>query len=198
MIVPIGEWVLRESCRQAAAWRAAGHADFRIAVNVSIRQLHEPDFPGTVARALADTGLDPSALVVELTENMIMDNAEANLHKLARLKELGLALSIDDFGTGYSSLGYLQRFPIDQLKIDRSFVMEITSAQDRAPIVRAVVSLAHDLGLSVVAEGVETHHQLARLKALRCEEYQGYLFSRPVPADAFEALLAGETERRSA
>ena len=198
MIVPIGEWVLREGCRQAAAWRAAGHAGFRIAINVSIRQLHEPDFPNVVERALADTGLDPTALVIELTENMIMDDAEASLDKLARLKALGLSLSIDDFGTGYSSLGYLQRFPIDQLKIDRSFVMEIRSALEPAPIVKAVVSLAHDLGLTVVAEGVETHHQLARLKALGCEEYQGYLFSRPVPADAFEALLDGEGGRLSA
>ena len=198
MIVPIGEWVLREGCRQAAAWRAAGHAGFRIAINVSIRQLHEPDFPSVVERALADTGLDPSALVIELTENMIMDDAEASLAKLARLKALGLSLSIDDFGTGYSSLGYLQRFPIDQLKIDRSFVMEIRSELQPAPIVKAVVSLAHDLGLTVVAEGVETHHQLARLKALGCEEYQGYLFSRPVPADAFGALLDGEGGRLSA
>ena len=198
MIVPIGEWVLRESCRQTAAWRARGHPDLRVAVNVSIRQLHEPDFAGVVARALADTGLDPEALVVELTENMIMDDAESSLDKLARLKALGLALSIDDFGTGYSSLGYLQRFPIDQLKIDRSFVMGIRSALEPAPIVKAVVSLAHDLGLTVVAEGVETHHQLARLKALGCEEYQGYLFSRPVPADAFEALLDGEAGRLSA
>ena len=198
MIVPIGEWVLRESCRQAVVWRALGHEAFRIAVNVSIRQLHEPDFPDVVARVLADSGLDPAALVVELTENMIMDRAEANLDKLARLKDLGLSLSIDDFGTGYSSLGYLQRFPIDQLKIDRSFVMEIRSALEPAPIVKAVISLAHDLGLSVVAEGVETHHQLARLKALKCEEYQGYLFSRPVPAEDFEALLEGRELERSA
>ena len=198
MIVPIGEWVLREGCRQAAEWRARGHSDFSIAINVSIRQLHEPNFPEVVGRALEETGLDPSALVVELTENMLMDNAEASLEKLRRLKALGLALSIDDFGTGYSSLGYLQRFPIDQLKIDRSFVAEIGSALDPAPIVKAVVSLAHDLGLSVVAEGVETHHQLARLKALKCEQYQGYLFSRPVSAEDFAALLGGESLKRSA
>ncbi len=198
MIVPIGEWVLRESCRQMAAWHALGYVDLRIAVNVSIRQLQAPDFAATVARALADTGLEPGALVVELTENMIMDDAEASLAQLRRLKALGLALSIDDFGTGYSSLGYLQRFPIDQLKIDRSFIMAIDSPERPVPIVKAVISLAHDLGLSVVAEGVETRDQLARLKALRCEEYQGYLYSRPVPAGAFEALLAGEAARLSA
>ena len=198
MIVPIGEWVLREGCRQCAEWRADGHPDLKIAVNVSIRQLHEPDFTEVVARALADTGLDPSGLVVELTENMIMDDAESSLARLEALKALGLALSIDDFGTGYSSLGYLQRFPIDQLKIDRSFVMGIRSALEPAPIVKAVISLAHDLGLSVVAEGVETHHQLARLKALKCEEYQGYLFSRPVAPEAFGELLDASRLRRTA
>ena len=191
MIVPIGEWVLREGCRQTALWRANGHPELHIAINVSIRQLAEPDFPATVAAALRDTGLDPAALVLELTENMLMDDAEASLAMLAELKGLGVSLSIDDFGTGYSSLAYLQRFPIDQLKIDRSFVMEIRSALEPVPIVKAVISLAHDLGLSVVAEGVETHHQLARLKALRCEEYQGYLFSRPVAPEAFGELLDG-------
>jgi len=188
-IVPIGEWVMREACVQAVQWAEAAGEGFRMAVNVSIRQLQEEDFVATVRRVLDDTGMVAACLVIELTENMIMDDAEANMVKLERLREIGVKLSIDDFGTGYSSLAYLQRFAIDQLKIDQSFVREIEGAASRAPIVKAIVSLAHDLGLSVVAEGVETHHQLAKLRSLRCEEYQGYLASRPVTSEAFEQLL---------
>ena len=197
MIVSIGAWVLRESCRQMRRWHDLGYTGLRIAVNVSIRQLHEPDFIDTVRSALEESGLDASALIVELTENMIMENAESNVLKLGRIKGLGVRLSIDDFGTGYSSLSYLQRFPLDQLKIDRSFIAEIDGPTSHSPIVKAVVSLAHDLGLSVVAEGVETHHQLAHVRAYGCEEYQGYLCSRPIAADDFLALLADE-ERRQA
>ncbi len=197
MIVSIGEWVLRESCFQAQQWQVAGFPEFKIAVNVSIRQLHEPDFITTVKSALADSGLPPSSLIIELTENMIMENAESNVVKLQALQGIGIKISIDDFGTGYSSLGYLQRFPLHQLKVDRSFISEIKSAFDKTPIVKAVISLAHDLGLSVVAEGVETHHQLAHIKALKCEEYQGYLCSKPVIADEFAQLLATNLERRA-
>lgn len=189
MIVSIGEWVLRESCQAAQEWRDRGHDDFKIAVNVSIRQLHELDFISIVQKALKDSGLPPEALIVELTENMIMENAESNIVKLQQLSNLGVKLSIDDFGTGYSSLSYLQRFPVDQLKIDRSFIMEIKSAMDKMPIVKAVISLAHDLGLTVVAEGIETHHQLAHIKALKCEEYQGYYCSKPVVNAEFLELL---------
>jgi len=188
-IVPIGEWILRQACEQTVRWQQLAGAGFRMAVNVSIRQLQEPDFVDTVRRVLVDTGLESRSLIIELTENMIMEDAEANMLKLEALREIGVRLSIDDFGTGYSSLAYLQRFPVDQLKIDQSFIREIEGTTSRVPIVKAVISLAHDLGLSVVAEGVETHHQLARLRALRCEEYQGYLASRPVIADAFEVLL---------
>lgn len=197
MIVSIGEWVLRESCRQAVNWHNSGYPDVRIAVNVSIRQLHEPDFIDIVKSALHDSGLPAESLIVELTENMIMENAEANVVKLRRIKELGVKISIDDFGTGYSSLGYLQRFPLDQLKIDRSFISEIRSANEHVPIVKAVISLAHDLGLSVVAEGVETVDQLANIRAFNCEEYQGYLCSKPIPAEEFAALMA-ESRRKSA
>ncbi len=189
MIVSIGEWVLRESCQTAQQWREKGHPDFKIAVNVSIRQLHETDFIKIVQSALDDSGLPAASLVVELTENMIMENAETNIVKLQQLKEIGVKLSIDDFGTGYSSLSYLQRFPLDQLKIDRSFIKEIKSFKDRMPIVKAVTSLAHDLGLSVVAEGIETHHQLAHIMALKCEEYQGYYCSKPISAEEFYTLL---------
>lgn len=189
MIVPIGEWILRESCFQAKRWQDAGFPEFKIAVNVSIRQLHEPDFIATVHSALEDSGISANSLIIELTENMIMENAESNVVKLQSLQSIGINISIDDFGTGYSSLGYLQRFPLHQLKIDRSFISEIKSAFDKTPIVKAVISLAHDLGLSVVAEGVETHHQLAHIRALKCEEYQGYFCSKPVIAGEFEALL---------
>jgi len=189
MIVSIGEWVLRESCCCAASVRQSGHTHFKIAVNVSIRQLHEPDFLSIISSALEHSGLPADALIVEMTENMIMENAEANIIKLQHLKDLGVKLSIDDFGTGYSSLSYLQRFPLDQLKIDQSFIREIKSVNDRAPIVKAVLSLAHDLDLTVVAEGIETQAQLAYIKALKCEEYQGFLYSQPLAADEFLQLM---------
>jgi len=195
MIVSIGEWVLRESCHYAMRVRAGGHATFKIAVNVSIRQLHEPDFLTIVKSALEDSMLPPQALIIELTENMIMENAETNVVKLQRLKALGVQISIDDFGTGYSSLSYLQRFPLDQLKIDRSFIREIEEADTHTPIVKAVISLAHDLGLSVVAEGVETDMQLEHIRALDCEEFQGYLCSKPVDGDAFYQLVHGELKK---
>ena len=192
MIVSIGEWVLRESCFYAMRVRASGHAAFKIAVNVSIRQLHEPDFLTIVKSALEDSMLPPQALIIELTENMIMENAETNVVKLQRLKALGVQISIDDFGTGYSSLSYLQRFPLDQLKIDRSFIREIEEADTHTPIVKAVISLAHDLGLSVVAEGVETDMQLSHIRDLECEEFQGYLCSKPVGEEEFYQLLVNE------
>lgn len=197
MIVSIGEWVLRESCRQAKQWQDLGYHDFKIAVNVSIRQLHESDFLDTVECALKDTQLPPESLIIELTENMIMENAETNIVKLQGLKALGIKLSIDDFGTGYSSLSYLQRFPLDQLKIDQSFIREIRSEKSPMPIVKAVISLAHDLGLNVVAEGVETPTQLFHIRALKCEEFQGYLYSKPVLASDFLVLLQEEVRRRA-
>ncbi|ASJ75345.1 putative bifunctional diguanylate cyclase/phosphodiesterase [Granulosicoccus antarcticus] len=192
MIVSIGEWVLRESCFQARRWQLMGYKDFKIAVNVSIRQLHEPDFISTVKSALHDSELPPESLIIELTENMIMENAESNVVKLQKLNDLGAKISIDDFGTGYSSLSYLQRFPLDQLKIDRSFISEIVSDSSPAPIVKAMISLAHDLGLSVVAEGIETPEQLKRIQLLKCEEYQGYLCSKPVIATEFQTLLESD------
>lgn len=194
MIVSIGEWVLRESCFQTKRWQDLGFRDFKIAVNVSIRQLHERDFIDTVKLALEESQLPPETLIIELTENMIMENAESNIVKLRELKSLGVKISIDDFGTGYSSLSYLQRFPLDQLKIDRSFISEIQSESEPTPIVKAVISLAHDLGLSVVAEGVETPIQLSHIRALACEEYQGFLRSRPVRAADFLLQLQSQTE----
>ena len=192
MIVSIGEWVMRESCRQAKEWQDAGYPDFKVAVNVSIRQLHEPDFLDVIQCALVDSGLAPGSLVVEITENMIMENAEGNTMTLQGLKNLGVNISIDDFGTGYSSLSYLQRLPMDQLKVDQSFIREIRSPDEPVPIIKAVVSLAHDLGLSVVAEGIETYDQLCHIRALNCEEYQGYYCSKPVPAPDFFTLLQSQ------
>lgn len=188
-IIPIGAWILQQACTQAALWRQKYGFDFRIAVNMSIRQIHDSDMHATASESLAEAGLPANCLTLELTENMVMENAESNIELLRKLKSLGLKLSIDDFGTGYSSLSYLQRFPLDELKIDRSFIEEINSENQRAPIVRAMVSLAHDLEMSVVAEGVETEMQLQHMRSLNCELYQGYLRSKPVVADAFTELL---------
>lgn len=197
LIVPIGEWVLNEACRQASHWRNIGYTEFRIAVNVSIRQLHEDSFIPLVVNALEMHALPPDALTIELTENMIMENASSNVEKLNDLKKIGVKTSIDDFGTGYSSLSYLQKFSLDELKIDKSFIQTIQSALDKSPIVKAVVSLAHDLGMKVVAEGVETRHQLAHVHALRCEEYQGFLCSEPLRAEDFQRFII-EDSRKSA
>ena len=188
-IIQIGEWVLKQACSQAAIWKNKYGFDFRMAVNMSIKQIHDSDMRETTKEALSESGLTANCLTLELTENMVMENAESNIELLRGLKELGIKLSIDDFGTGYSSLSYLQRFPLDELKIDRSFIEEIDSENARAPIVRAMVSLAHDLEMSVVAEGIETDTQLQHMKGLECELYQGYLRSKPVVADAFEELL---------
>ena len=192
MIVSIGEWVLREACARTAEWQEITGEPFSMAVNVSIRQLYEPDFPNVVEQVLEGTGIDPASLVIELTENMIMEDAESNIVKLNQLKELGVRLSIDDFGTGYSALNYLQRFPMDQLKIDQSFVRPIVSATESQPIVRALITMAHDLGMHVVAEGVETKNQLELLASLSCDEFQGYLCSKPIASNAFKALLKAQ------
>jgi len=194
MIVSIGEWVLREACKRAVEWGAITGEAFHMAVNVSIRQLSEPDFTHIVEQVLVETGLKPENLVIELTENMIMEDAESNMIKLAQLKELGVRLSIDDFGTGYSALNYLQRFAMDQLKIDQSFIRPIKSADEPQPIIRALVSLAHDLGMDVVAEGVETTQQLELIAKLDCDEYQGYLCSKPVASNAFVELLVEQSQ----
>lgn len=190
LIVPMGEWILREACRQAAQWCKQFGFDFKLAVNVSIKQIHNSNMAETVKSVLAETGLPPHCLTLELTENMVMENAESNIDLLLKLKQQGISLSIDDFGTGYSSLSYLQKFPLDELKIDKSFIEELETPQSDAPVVRAMVSLAHDLGMRVVAEGIETEIQLQHIRELSCELYQGYLCSKPVVADAFTQLLS--------
>ncbi|WP_151636925.1 bifunctional diguanylate cyclase/phosphodiesterase [Noviherbaspirillum aerium] len=189
LIVPIGSWVLRAACHQCVAWQRAGLGPLRVAVNLSPFQFYREDLAHTVRTVLAESGLAPHLLELELTESMMMNDIEHAVCILQDLKSIGVHLSIDDFGTGYSSLSYLKRFPIDLLKIDQSFVRDITVDPDDAAIVLSVISLAHSLRLKVIAEGVETEAQLAYLKRHGCDYMQGYYFSRPLPAKEFEQLL---------
>lgn len=189
LIVPIGEWVLREACRQNKAWQDAGMARMRVSVNLSARQFHQQDIVEMTASALRESGLAADCLELELTESYIMQNPEAAISTLRLLEKMGVFLSVDDFGTGYSSLSYLRRFPIDCLKIDRSFVRDIPGSADAAAIVSAIVAMARSLMLELVAEGVETQEQLDYLKQLQCNRMQGFLFSRPIPAKEFEKLV---------
>jgi len=195
LIVPLGEWVLREVCRQSREWQEAGLAGASIAVNISALQFVRDDFADTVAHILAETGHPPEMLVLELTESLVMHDFTESARQMERLKRLGVRIAIDDFGTGYSSLSYLHRLPIDELKIDRSFIESLNEPEGTGPIVEAVLSMAHTLGLTVVAEGVETAEQLNTLRQGGCDIIQGYFFSRPVPpATAAGFLLSGRLE----
>jgi EAL domain-containing protein (putative c-di-GMP-specific phosphodiesterase class I) len=199
LICPVGEWVLRTACAQGVAWQQAGLPALRIAVNLSAHQFRSQGLVERVGRILRETGLDPQLLELELTEGVLMESTRATSTTLAMLKQLGVRIAIDDFGTGYSSLSYLKRFPIDKLKIDRSFVREITTDSNDAAIVRAVITMGHSLGLGIVAEGVESAEQLGFLNIQGCDEYQGFFFSRPIPAEEVVALLeAGRQQARSA
>jgi EAL domain-containing protein (putative c-di-GMP-specific phosphodiesterase class I) len=199
LILPIGNWVLRQACQQAQAWLAAGLPMGTMAVNISAMQLREGTFVDSVFAILKETGLDPKFLEVELTESVLMKHAESTASILKALKARGVQVAVDDFGTGYSSLSYLRKFPIDALKIDQSFVSQITTVPDETIIVKAVVSMGRSLKLRVVAEGVETQEQLAFLQAHQCDEAQGYFFSRPVPPQQFAKLLkSGITKKASA
>jgi diguanylate cyclase (GGDEF)-like protein len=189
LIVPIGEWVLREACRQARAWQDQGLPMVRIAVNVSALQFRRHDLVETVRRALTDAGLNARYLEIELTESAVMTHPEESVEILERLSRMGVIVSVDDFGTGYSSMSYLRRFPIDKLKIDRSFINNLMTSAVDASIVRAIISLAHGLRLKVVAEGVETSDQLAYLQKLGCDQYQGFYFSPPLTATAIEDMM---------
>jgi EAL domain-containing protein (putative c-di-GMP-specific phosphodiesterase class I) len=191
LIVPIGAWVLHTACVQARAWQTQNDGvPLTMAVNVSARQLQHPNLVGLVGDALAASGLDPSALVLEITESATVADTEATITRLRDLKDLGVGLAIDDFGTGYSSLSYLRRFPVDLIKIDRSFVAGMVHSREDAAIVSHVIGLAHAFGLKVVAEGVETVHQLEELTRLGCDLAQGYNWRRPEPAAAVESWLA--------
>lgn len=189
LIGDVGDWVLREACRQARAWQQAGVAPLRVSVNLSASQFRQQGLVDSIREALDAAGLQPRFLEVELTESAVMSDPEESIAILEQLSTMGVLVSVDDFGTGYSSMSYLRRFPIDKLKIDRVFISEIVNRPEDASIVRAIVSLAHSLRLKVVAEGVETASQLAFLKAVGCDEYQGYHFSRPLPAAGFEELI---------
>ncbi len=188
LIVPINEWVLRQACRDAKSWERAGFPPLRVGVNLSAVQFRKQSVPLLVAKALAETGLDPARLDLELTESIVMADTEAVATDLRRLHELGVSISIDDFGTGYSSLTYVKNFPVDRLKIDQCFIRDLPTDPSDAAIVRAIVSLGHSLELDIVAEGVETADQLARLRAEGCDEVQGYYFGRPLPVSEFLAL----------
>ncbi len=197
LIVPIGEWVLRNACLQNKEWQDQGFAPIHMAVNISARQFHEQDVTEMIIRVLDETGLPPECLELELTESSIMKNADFAAEVLNRLKSMGIGISIDDFGTGYSSLASLKRLPIDALKIDQSFVRDATSDPDDAALVMAIVTLAHNLRLKVIAEGVETEEQLRFLQLLRCDEIQGYFFCKPLPAKSLVPLLDSHSSKRA-
>lgn len=185
LIVPLGEWVLRTACRQAKEWTESGLGSLRVAVNLSSRQFRQPDLVDMIAGILTETGLNPNQLELELTESMIMQDVDLVIDLMTKLKKMGLYLSIDDFGTGYSSLNYLKRFPIDILKVDQSFVQDMTENPGDRDIVRAIIALGHSLQLTVLAEGVENEHQLILLLQEDCDEVQGYYFSRPLTTEEF-------------
>jgi diguanylate cyclase (GGDEF)-like protein len=192
LITPLGQWVLKEACTQIRRWQVLyPRARTLVAdVNLSASQFHQPNLGGEAAKILNETGLDPSHLELEITESVLMEDAPSTVAPLKQLKDLGVRVAIDDFGTGYSSLSYLKRLPVDTVKIDRSFVNGLTSDLEDEVLVSGMINLAHALGLRVVAEGVETEQQAARLKAMGCEMAQGYQFYRPVSAEAATFLLA--------
>jgi EAL domain-containing protein (putative c-di-GMP-specific phosphodiesterase class I) len=197
LIVPIGQWVLRTACQQTRQWLDQG-LELRMAVNLSTRQFRDDKLVQSVRDALAESGLPGRLLKLEITEGAVMDDAEQAVRILSELKALGLGISVDDFGTGYSSLAYLQRFPIDQLKIDRSFVKDITLGAESASIVHSIVGLARNLRLQTVGEGVETTQQRDFLRSAGCDLMQGFLFSRPLPAPEFLALVQAHRANPSA
>jgi len=198
LILPLGAWVVREACRQGAAWQSLRLATglnpglLNISVNVSAQQLADATFPRVVASALNESGLDPDRLWLEITESTLMSTGDASVAALSALRGLGAHLEIDDFGTGYSSLSYLKRLPVETLKVDQSFVDELDSDPDDVAIVRAIVGLGESLGLAIVAEGVERRAQASSLMALGCSIAQGYLFGFPQPASALEPYPADD------
>jgi diguanylate cyclase (GGDEF)-like protein/PAS domain S-box-containing protein len=195
LIVPLGEWVLRRAIDQMRDWQAAGVAPERVAVNLSARQLQQTDLPERIAELLDQAGLDAGCLELELTERVVAEQDDTTMDVLGRLRALGVKLSVDDFGTGYSSLAYLTRFPVSTVKVDRAFLEDIQDDQVKQAIVQAVTTLAHAIGMHVVAEGIETTEQLALARSLGCDEVQGYLVSKPLPADEATVWLGGRRTR---
>jgi len=190
LIVPIGEWVLRVACLQACEWHAAGYAGLCVSVNISAHQFQDKKLPHLVKSILTETGLLPQCLEVEITEQTAMQDIDTTVRTLVDLSKVSVQISLDDFGNGYSALGYLKRFPVNSLKIDRSFVSEVTSNQDDAAITSAIIAMAHVLDLKVIAEGVETEAQMRFLRDQHCDSIQGFLISRGLPAEEIECLLA--------
>jgi len=189
--VPIGNWVLRQACRQLRAWHEAGHRRVHMAVNISALQFARDDFADTVASIFSECNLSPEYLILELTESVVMEDYEAVVRQMTLLKQCGIRIAMDDFGTGYSSLSYIHRIPIDLLKIDRSFIERVADPEGTRPIVEAVIAMARHLGLQVVAEGVETAEQQKILQQAGCHSFQGFLFARPLaPEDAENCLTA--------
>jgi EAL domain-containing protein (putative c-di-GMP-specific phosphodiesterase class I) len=185
----IGRWALKAACGHVRTWQRRGLRSPPVAVNISTAQLKHPDFVDTVGDVLAETGLDPRLLELEITESMVMDQSESLVSRLTELKAFGIGLAIDDFGTGYSNLGYLKSFPLDRLKIDRSFVSGLPDDPNAVSIVRAILAMSNGLGLEVIAEGVETAEQARMLAELGCELAQGFYYCAPLPADSIEARL---------
>lgn len=189
LIVPLGEWVLRTACKQAQAWQADSRLPIRVSVNLSVRQFKQQNLIATIAQILEETQLGADVLVIELTETSVMENVDITINTLQELRQMGVHISIDDFGTGYSSLNYLKRFPLDTLKIDQSFVKDITTDANDAAIAKAIIAMAQSMQLKVIAEGVETEEQFSFLRQIGCHAMQGHLFSQPITAEEFEKLL---------
>ena len=196
LVIPIGQWVLEEACRQAVAWRRAGLPALLVCVNLSAVQFARGDLVETVAATLAKTGLEASHLDLEVTESVLMQDIRETSRQLKELKALGVSVSLDDFGTGYSSLSYLEELPIDNLKIDRRFVQRMNGADNTRTLVESIVGLAHGLGMRAVAEGVETRVQLQHLKAMGCDRAQSFMLGGPAPALSIQALLAARADDR--
>jgi EAL domain-containing protein (putative c-di-GMP-specific phosphodiesterase class I) len=189
MITEVGAWVLTEACRQGARWHALGYR-LDVSVNVSARQLETDRLIDDVRGALQSSGFDPGSLIVEITETAIMRDVAAVVPRLAELKAIGVRVAIDDFGTGYSSLAYLQQFPVDTLKIDRSFIASMADSPESGALIRTLVQLGKTLGLETLAEGIEESEQYSQLQREQCDSGQGYLYARPLEVDAVEAFLA--------
>jgi EAL domain-containing protein (putative c-di-GMP-specific phosphodiesterase class I) len=194
LIVPIGERVLRAACLQNRSWQDQGIPPFPVSVNISARQFQQPDLRAMITRVLREAQLDPRWLELELTESLLMADADRTIATLGEVHAMGIGLAMDDFGIGYSSLSYLKRFPIDTIKIDQSFVRHVTSDADDAAISAAIIAMAHSLNLTVVAEGVETDEQLSFLEREQCDAIQGYLVSPPRPAEEITTLLRAKTD----
>ncbi|MCD4688923.1 MAG: EAL domain-containing protein [Desulfuromonadaceae bacterium] len=193
LIIPIGKWVLGTACRQTQQWQEAGYPPCKVAVNISPKQFRHSDLVETVAAALKDSGLDPQFLELEITESVLMEDMEQSIATMEKLKAMGITLAIDDFGTGYSSLSCLSKFPLSKLKIDKSFVQNIAELSENNAIAEGIIALAKALHLEVIAEGIEGERQIDFLQSKGCKQGQGYYFSRPMPADAFEQFLARES-----